>query len=397
MRGMPIAGRAILFMRDLGADDAVLDYRAALNTIPMPVWVRGQDMALRWANRAYLDAIGVNTLEDALTSNAVLERSELDLAEAVRNGGGPLDAVRYALIEGKRRALSLRLSRLPDMAVAGIAVDMTPLAQAEATLRLNADASADMLEALPMAVAVFGADQRITSHNIAYAQMWDINSDWLDTHPTLGEILDRLRDARQLSEQYDFQKWKRGQLQLFQACKAPNEELWYLPGGKSVRVQARPHILGGIFFVMEDITEKLRLETSFRLLNQVQRATLDALDDAIAIFGPDGHLVLHNRSFAKLWQLSEDELTGQPHFRKIANLCEARIGHDGIWSIVAAGVTSSEPERCAHWGKTPRADGRAISLAMSRLPNGATVVTFTDLTDVERFQSAQKEPSHAVA
>jgi PAS domain-containing protein len=254
-----------------------------------------------------------------------------------------------------------------------------------------------MLEALPLAVAVFGEDQRIASHNIAYAQMWDLNSDWLDTHPTLGEILDRLRDLRQLPEQYDFQNWKRDQLQLFETCRKSNEESWYLPGGRSVRMQVRPHLLGGLFFILEDVTEKLRLETSFRLLNQVQRATLDALDEAIAIFGPDGHLVLHNKVFTKLWRLTEDELAGQPHFRKIANLCEARIGKDGIWSIVAAGVTSGEPERCAQWGKTPRADGRAISLAMSRLPNGATVVTFTDLTDLERFHTLQTETSHAVA
>jgi hypothetical protein len=45
-----------------------------------------------------------------------------------------------------------------------------------------------------------------------------------------------------------------------------------------------------------------------------------------------------------------------------------------------------------------RADGRTISLALSRLPNGATVVTFSDLTDLERFGTiSQMYSAHAAA
>jgi hypothetical protein len=98
-----------------------------------------------------------------------------------------------------------------------------------------------------------------------------------------------------------------------------------------------------------------------------------------------------------MWKLSESELDGQPHFAEIASLCATRIGRDGIWGTVSAGVNSATPERFGEWGKATRADGRVISLALSRLPNGATVVTFTDLTDLEQFRSLQNDTSNAAA
>ena len=52
-----------------------------------------------------------------------------------------------------------------------------------------------------------------------------------------------------------------------------------------------------------------------------------------------------------------------------------------------AGSIPPRPESFGEWGKTRRADGRIISLSLSRLPNGATVVTFTDLTDLEQFSA----------
>jgi PAS domain-containing protein len=395
IRGTAIGHRAAVFLRERRAAERNLDFRAALDAIPVPVWIRGDDLTLRWANRAFLEATAASNLQDALSCNATIERSEFDLAAAARDGAERVDARRYILIAGKRRALSLSLMPLSGASVAGIAMDMTDADQALAKLRLNADATADMLDGLPTAVTVFDKDQRLLGCNTAYRQMWRFDAQWLETHPTLGEIVDWLRETRQLPEQSDFHAWKREHVELFEDGKREMEEFWHLPGGRSIRVVAKPHLLGGIVMIFEDVSEKLRLETSFNLLAQVQRATLDAVDEAIAIFGPDGRLVLHNRTFAELWQLTGEELSDQPHFTRVAALSEARVGHDGIWSIVSVGLTSSEPERCNEWGKATRADGRTIALVMTRLPNGATMAAFSDLTEMGRFRALESHASHA--
>jgi len=391
LRGLPVGHRAVLYLQDRGAIDLDLPYRTILDALPAPVWVRSEKLSLCWGNRAFLAAVGAQSLQDALGSNAALDGSEVELVATVLDSQCSVEAKRLVVVDGQRRTLAINLLPLSDACIAGIAIDVSEVARAHAETRLAADAHADMLERLPFCVATFNANRRLTGYNSNYAQFWDLSEEWLDTRPSYGDILSRLRDARKLPEQRDFAVWKQDQLQAFDKAGRGAEEFWHLPGGKSVCVTTYPHLQGGIFILFEDITERLRLETSVSLLTQVQKATLDTLDEGIAIFGPDGRLVLHNAHFAALWRLTGDELSGQPHITEIASLCNARIGPDAIWSMVSASVNSMEQERRGEWSKAARADGRIVSLCCSRLPNGATVVKFMDLTDLERFEALQRE------
>lgn len=244
---------------------------------------------------------------------------------------------------------------------------------------------ARMLDQLPVAVAAFDASRKLTRYNKAYARLWDLPESWLDAHPSQADILNHLREKRLIPEQRNFAEWRRQRIEAAPAPGHSSEETWHLPSGKSIHLLTQSHWDGGIFILYEDISEKLKLESSLNLLTQVQKATLDTLDEGVAIFGTDGRLVLHNALFAKMWRLTEGDLGEQPHLGKIAELCSRRIGHDGIWGIVASGVSAATPERLGEWVKARRADGRIISLALSRLPNGATMASFADLTDLEKF------------
>jgi PAS domain-containing protein len=254
---------------------------------------------------------------------------------------------------------------------------------------------ARMIDQLPVAVAAFDASRKLTRYNKAYARLWDLPEGWLDAHPTLADILNHLREKRLIPEQRNFAQWRKSRIAATPGPGQAIEETWHLPSGKSIRLVTRSHWDGGVFILCEDISEKLKLESSLNLLTQVQKATLDTLDEGVAIFGTDGRLVLYNALFAKMWRLTEGDLTDQPHLGKIAQLCSRRIGHDNIWNIVASGVSAASPERFGEWGKAKRADGRVISLALSRLPNGATMASFADLTDLEKFQG-QQTPPHSV-
>jgi PAS domain-containing protein len=289
--------------------------------------------------------------------------------------------------------MTINLNPLHEACVAGTAIDISEVTKTQAEMRLAADAHTDMLERLPLCIAVFDANQCLTRYNQGYALFWGLSETWLDTHPPLGEILNYLRDSRKLPEQRDFAAWKREQLRTFDNEFRGTEELWHLPNGKSVRLTTQPHLQGGIFVVFEDISEHLRLEAALNLLAQVQKATLDTLDEGIAIFGPDGRLVLHNTHFARLWRLADNELGRQPHLTDIADICNERVGPDAIWSMISTRVNSLEPECHGRSSKITRADDRIISLSSSRLPNGATVVSFMDLTDLERFEALQRESS----
>lgn len=397
IQALPVLGYAAVFLKETSASDAEVDYRAALDALPIPVWVRGPDLRLRWGNCAFLAMAGATSSQQAVNTNAMLDRAELDLASAARDGAEVVNAQRYMTAKGERRALTMNLSRLPNSSIAASAIDVTDTVRSEARMQIAADATADMLDKIKVAIAVFGADQRLMSNNSLYARMWSFPQDWLDTHPTQSEILDRLRESRLLPEQRDFAAWKNHSLEQFDDRGKHVEDFWHMPSGRSLRVVSEPHLQGGLFFTYEDVSEPLQLKATIASLQAVQKATLDTIEDPVAIFEPDGRMTEANRAFAKLWHLTVEELANEPHFAKIAALCMTRIGRDGIWDIVSSAVTSQNPERYGEWGNITRPDGRVISLAPARLPNGATLITFHDVTDIERFQALLSEATHHAA
>lgn len=398
VRGCAVGSRAALFFRiEKTAGEPDADFAAALESLPIPAWIRNKHLVLTWANRAFLAAAGVATLRDAQLSDAQLDQTERDLARAAAEGAEISGVKRYAVIEGERRALHIDMKRLPDKSVAGFAVDTTDLAKAEAKLELNTDAFGAVLNTLETAVAIFGSDQRLIAYNTAYVRMWHLPESWLDAHPTLSDLLDRLRELRRVPEQRNFAAWKQEHLQQFEEAGQRVIETWHLPTGMSVDVRSVPYLMGGAVYLFRDISDRLRKEATHQLLIQSQRAVLNTMSDAAAMFGPDGRLKMHNDAFTALWNLEESELTGEPHLSKVADLCAARIGRDGIWSMIAAGVNAGEPERFGEWGQLARADGRSLTLNLTRLPDGATLVGFSDLTDLSRFERELSLPQVVTA
>jgi len=394
LRGEPAGGMTAVWVES--GRETETDFRAVLDAIPIPVWVRDASYAIRWANRAFVGASGRHNLQAALADQAPLERTERDLAIAARSHGQPGHARRFVVIAGQRRALSFTHVPLASGEIVGTASDVTDLANAEARLQQHIDAHADTLDKLATAVAIFDRERRLAFYNGAYARLWNLSENWLDSHPSDEEILDNLRDTRKLPEQRDYQGWKRRRLALYEDSSGyVPDDLWYLPGGKALRVIAQPHPFGGLTILYEDVTEKLALESSYNTLIKVQSATLDTLNEAVAVFGPDARLKLHNAAFARLWELSVHDLASEPHIQKIGQACTARFGDAPMWQNLTLAVASGA-DRSRNWGQVERSDGKVLALAFAPLPDGATLITFTDVTDRFRIESALRDRAEAL-
>jgi signal transduction histidine kinase len=94
--------------------------------------------------------------------------------------------------------------------------------------------------------------------------------------------------------------------------------------------------------------------------------------------------------------MEADELAGEPHLKRIAEACTARLGNDRSWELVIAHVTSAAPERSREWGEIERSDGTVIALNIAPLPDGATLLSFADVTDRLRIESALRERNEAL-
>ena len=356
--------------------------RDMIDAIPMPVWRRGPDHALVDCNRAYAQALGA-------TREAVLaEGRELMPQDRGRRC--------HIVIGGSRRLFEA--TELPSSAggTIGYAVDRTDVETAEAELWRHINAHAEVLESIGAAVAIYGPDKRLKFFTTAFAALWRLEEDWLAAEPMLDQVLDRLRERRRLPELADFRAFKTACLQLFTSLIEPQQEVMHLPDGRTLRLSISPHPLGGLTFAYEDVTDRLALECSYNTLAQVQRATLDHLFEAIAVYGSDGRLKLHNPAYRTLWGLSERDVAGEPHIGDIVERSRALIDDGGDWPAARDAIIARVAAHTLTSGPLYRRDGSMLQAATVPLPDGNVLLTYLDVSDTARVERALREKNEAL-
>ena len=248
---------------------------------------------------------------------------------------------------------------------------------------------------LATAFAVFDAGQRLAHFNQAYVDLWQLDPDWLASHPRDGEILDRLRQARRLPEKADYRDWKKTWLSAY-GSNTQVEDQWHLPDGRTLHVIADSVGEGGVTYLYENVTERLALESRHNALIQVQRETLDTLREGVAVFAPNGRLRLYNQSFARIWQLSPHRLDSEPHIEDVISWCSALYDAPEEWERTKAAVTAIVSERHAYESQIDRPDGTVLACAALPLPDGGTLLTYSDVSDSKRVERALIERAEAL-
>lgn len=364
------------------------------DAVPVPVGARSLDGKLVYANQAYADAVGAATPAAALAAQAKLVADEATIAQSAHSSGKAEIQSRFTVIGGQRRALEVTASPAGDL-VAITALDESAVAEVRSRLQRHIEAADATLNRIKTPVAVFGADQKLSFYNKAYADLWRMDRAWLDEHPSEGEILERLREKRLLKEEKSFAAFKQERAELYTSLTEPREEVWYLPNGTALRIVAQPHAMGGLLYLFEDMTEQLSLERRYNDLFRVQRATLDQLHEGVAFFGTDGRLKLWNYAFADLWGLEPQQLEGEPHFEKVALLCAALGGESRDWEAVR-GLVTGAGNREELTGEMEREDDVTLRYAAVPMPDGATLMSFVDLTDRLRAEQSLSEKNEAL-
>ncbi len=366
-----------------------------LNTAPFPVWRRNDEKKLSWVNNAYAEAVDLSSPAEAVARAVELDSGIKALTDRIKQSGKTRKEKFYIVIDGQRRAFDI-IEMPHDKGFIGMALDVTGKDSAENELRRHIDAQAQTLDKLATGVSIFGPDKKIQFYNQAYARLWQFSPAWLDTRPSHGEILDRLREKRLLPEQADFKAWKQNTLDLYTKVTEQPDEIWHLPDSRHLRVACQPHPLGGLLFLYEDVTDRFQLESSLNTLAKVQRATLDNLSEGVAVFGSDGRLELQNKSFADIWRLDQEKLDGHPHFTEVVEWCHPLFDDDQEWQRMAERVTSFSEQRHKLTGRLERRDNSQIDYAILPLPNGATLFTFLDVTDTARMTQALRDRNEAL-
>ncbi|MBC8051061.1 MAG: PAS-domain containing protein [Chitinophagales bacterium] len=376
-------------------NDELASQTALLDALPLPVWFRAADGRLKWVNKAYAASVEATNPQEVVDS-------QIELLEARQRAKVQFETVKgdvfrsrlQTVVSGERRTFETVVAPA-GQGSAGAAIDLAPLETAKDKLSRHMAAHSRTLDRVATAVSIFGPDQRLVFYNQAYLEFWGIEAEWLDTKPKLGEILDRLRQSRQLPEQRNYRTWRAEQLKAYESAEG-HEDCWHLPDGRSVLVVIDQRPDGGVTLLHDDVTEKFALESRYNALIHVQRETLDHLREGVAVFGSDARLRLFNPVFVAMWQLNAAVLERAPHIEEVALICRTPNNEEDPWVSAKLAVTNVNDKRQSFDGYLNRADGSVIAYAGVPLPDGGTLLTYIDITDRKRVEQALIERNEAL-
>lgn len=370
---------------------------ALLDAMPIPVWLRDSKLNVAFANRA---SAGVVDHKPAL-------------AEQARSSG--TIATERRLIDRDGKAQLIEMMEIPlgvqasgevkkNSGTLGYALDRSEREEMESAFLRHRQARDAVLEGLPSAVAIFGADTQLEFANLAYASLWNIEPLWLRDSPSLGDVLEKQREDRRLPEVPDFRAFKEEQLARFRALMEPFSEMLYLPDGRALRQRIQPHDGGGLVYSYEDMSERLDLQRSYKELDAVQSETLENLHEGVAVFGSNGRLKLYNPVFANLWHLDNEVLALNPHLAEILEQTRAlrptpdnsATWSEEDWSTHKALITTQLLSRAQSSGRLQLTNGTVVDFANVPLPDGAVLLSYVDVTDSARVEIALRDRAQAM-
>jgi signal transduction histidine kinase len=412
---------AIVWMRDIGASTyearaaqhaaeeqladasgSLAGYATLLANLPVPIYRRDGDLRMVWCNEAYGKTVNA-TVADIIARGGVEIETPLvpnqghAMAEAVLQSGESASESRHFVVGGQRR--TLQVTEVPASTgndVIGFVHDVTHIEEAQVELSRHMDAHAEVLNNLSTAISIFGPDKRLSFYNNAYAELWQLEEDWLDRGPTHSEVLEEMREGRRIPEQTDFPAYKQGFMRLYTDLLETREDIIYAPDGRVLRQVISPHPFGGLFFLAEDITDSLVLERSYNTLIAVQQETLDNLYEGVAVFGGDGRLKLANSAYARIWRLDETLIQGEPHISEVVEAVRPSLPEGGDWPTLRDTLIAQATARENTSGRMRRRDDAVIDFASVALPDGNALFTYVDVTDSLNVETALVERNDAL-
>jgi signal transduction histidine kinase len=368
--------------------------RGFVAAAPWPIWTRQADGSLLYANNAYARATDAASVHDAVERRLeLLDTADRAAMERTLREKPGFAARLPIVIGGERRYYDENALNVGGGSV-GVAIDASEATALRAALVRMAEAHRRTLDQLSSGVAVFDGQRRLAFYNDSYRRLWDLDRPFLDSNPDDSSVLDRLRAARKLPEQPDFRAWKAKLHEAYRAVETA-KDTWYLPDGRALGVVTTPNPEGGVTYLFDDVTESLDLARRFDGLIRVQRETLDNLAEAVAVFGSNGRAQLFNPAFARMWKLSAEALREQPHIETVETWCKPLFDDAVTWRSIREAITRIE-NRVEVPLKLERKDGSVLDCMTMPLPDGATMLTFQDITDTENVERALRERNEAL-
>lgn len=372
------AGIVVDSMSQQAMEDELDLLRRALDQTPMLVWRQDEAERVTWANAAYLQRAEAR-------GDGVLGWPLPRLLDTPRPVPGAGTSTRRAALEnnGAVSWYDCHSHRMGDQTMM-FALPADAAVRAERSLREFVQTLTKTFADLPTGLAIFDRQRHLQLFNPALIDLTGLPTGFLTARPTLFDLLDKLRELRMVPEPKDFRSWRQQMANLESAAATGHHsETWSLPGGQTYRVTGRPHPDGAVAFMFEDITREISSTRKFRAELLLGTHVLDGIEDALAVFAPNGQLIMQNRAYRELWGKAAETLADA-----LAQW-ESRIDAGAGFVALRARLTQSD-EQARDNGAMTGPDGGLLAWTVSRLGGGRQLLRF-------RRPEAMRDPALSVA
>src|SRR5262249_6133338 len=189
------------------AKNTVREFADLLDRLPFPVWRRDSAIGIIYGNQAFYRLIDLPPGE-ALRPGRDINGAARALAARAQKLRMAQSESPQQVVAGKRRLFDFNEAPLPSGGLIGFAIDQTALEDTHSELARHIAAHDDVLQSLGTGIVIFGPDRRVKFFNSAYRDLFELDAQFLRSEPTIDEVLDALRERRQIAEQADFRNSK---------------------------------------------------------------------------------------------------------------------------------------------------------------------------------------------
>ncbi|MGE5537290.1 MAG: PAS-domain containing protein [Gemmatimonas sp.] len=258
---------------------------------------------------------------------------------------------------------------------------------------LPADASNIILEAMSQGVVAWDADLTLTTFNRRYVELMRLPDGFVRRGISYAEVVRKLAERGHFGPNADPEACVSSRLE---STRLHSEErhVRYLSDGRVLEVQRRPLPGGGFVSTFTDITEAKRAEAEVEHKSTLLSATLNVMDEGLAIFDRELRLQLFNDAFVRILGYPSTFVTLGMTYEQLLSyaLMNDRCPPERARNVIRERIDSARHGQCSRVTHRRR-DGAYIAIARAPLPGGGFAATYTDITEQVAASSAVKKTS----
>lgn len=274
------------------------------NSLPIPIWCKSNNGEMLFFNAALenlCNEFGKNEIFDTLgemgTNDSNLKK--MYIKNSLRN------SIRFH-----------QLTSIDEQSHIGYAINLNEHEEVEKRVKNLALTLEKVMELSVNAIVIVNAQGRVNNFNHGFANLFELDFDWLNSRPYYSQVLDKMREKGKLPEMRDYKEFKDKQLKLLSEI-VPSFDYWYLLSEQTIKYAVIPIDARSTLFMFNDVSEELKSERMHNTLVTSIREVMELYPYPTIIFGPEGRVKLCNSAAYEYFDIATSEIIDALDFKYI--------------------------------------------------------------------------------